>query len=267
MARSLVHSVSAFGQDIMFGCYGTCATAAGTAAKVVTCAGFTSDMLIAGCQINIKFTKGNSVATGQITLNINSTGAKNAYCDGGAVNLFANTGEIIPFVYDGTNWIAMRILHTGNLGAAAYESVATAATANTLAKRQASGYLYATYFNQSSNDETMTTSSKFMYTNDDGFLRKGTIASAKTALGLGSAASKNVQYGTISMGSGAYVDVTFATAFSAVPYVVASYYTTGSQPSGAFGTLKLSTVTKNGFKIMQQGTSGITVTACWIAML
>ena len=266
MARTLIHSTSAFGQDIMFGCYGTCDTAAGTAAKVVTCAGFTSDMLIAGCQINIKFTNGNSVPA-QTTLNINSTGAKNAYCDGSYANIFANAGEIIPFVYNGTAWVAMRMWHTGNLAGGAYESVATAATANTLAKRQANGYLYAVYFNQSSSAETMTTSSNFMYSNSDGFLRKGTIASAKTALGLGSAASKNVQYGTVSMGSGAYVDVTFATAFSAVPYVVAAYYTTGSQPSGAFGTLKLSTVTKNGFKIMQQGTSGITVTACWIAML
>ena len=70
-------------------------------------------------------------------------------------------------------------------------SASTSATANSIAMRQGNGYLYATYFNQSSGDESMNTSSKFMFTNSDGFLRKGTIASAKTALGLGSAAYSN----------------------------------------------------------------------------
>ena len=107
---------------------------------------------------------------------------------------------------------------------------------------------------------TMTTSwGKFGYS---------TVANAKTVLGLGSAASKNVQMGTINLATtGTYYDVTFTTAFSAAPYVVADYYSTGTQVAGAFGTLKISTVTKNGFKVMQQGTTGIAVTVCWIAML
>lgn len=64
----------------------------------------------------------------------------------------------------------------------------TAATNNTIARRQANGYLYATYFNQSSEAETATTSSCFMYANSDGFLRKTSVATVKTVLGLGSAA-------------------------------------------------------------------------------
>ena len=51
--------------------YGTCDTAAGTAAKVVTCANF--DQLITGVTIHVKFTYNNTVSSP--TLNVNSTGA------------------------------------------------------------------------------------------------------------------------------------------------------------------------------------------------
>lgn len=65
----------------------------------------------------------------------------------------------------------------------------TGATNNTIARRQANGYLYATYFNQSSGAETATTSSCFMYANSDGFLRKTSVATVKSVLGLGTAAA------------------------------------------------------------------------------
>lgn len=62
------------------------------------------------------------------------------------------------------------------------------ATGNTVAVRHSGGYLFATYFNQSSSVETPTTSSYIMYANSDGYLRKSSLASIKSILGLGSAA-------------------------------------------------------------------------------
>lgn len=77
--------------------YGTCTTSASTAAKVVTCAGFT---LVTGAKIAVKFTYANTY-DGQITLNVNGTGAKNIYnysrCGWGA-------NQMLIFVYDGTYW-------------------------------------------------------------------------------------------------------------------------------------------------------------------
>lgn len=67
-------------------------------------------------------------------------------------------------------------------------SASSSATASTIALRNSSGHLHATYFNQSSSVETPTTSSYIMYANSDGYLRKSSLASIKTILGLGSAA-------------------------------------------------------------------------------
>ena len=84
--------------------YGTCSTAAGTAAKVVTCAGFT---LVTGSTVAVKFTNGNTY-NGQITLDVNSTGAKNVRDYGqfyGAYGRCAwDAGQTMIFVYDGTSW-------------------------------------------------------------------------------------------------------------------------------------------------------------------
>ena len=83
--------------------YGTCSTAAATAAKVVACTGFA---LTTGSRITVVFDNVNSADS--ITLNVNNTGAKAVYCYGGAMtyNLFKiprKTG--VDFVYDGTNWV------------------------------------------------------------------------------------------------------------------------------------------------------------------
>ena len=83
--------------------YGTCSTAAATAAKVVACTGFA---LTTGSRITVVFDNDNSADS--ITLNVNNTGAKAVYCYGRAMtyNLFKiprKTG--VDFVYDGTNWV------------------------------------------------------------------------------------------------------------------------------------------------------------------
>lgn len=83
--------------------YGTCSTAAATAAKVVACTGFA---LTTGSRITVVFDNVNRADS--ITLNVNNTGAKAVYCYGEAMtyNLFKiprKTG--VDFVYDGTNWV------------------------------------------------------------------------------------------------------------------------------------------------------------------
>ena len=83
--------------------YGTCSTAAATAAKVVTLSGFT---LFTGARISVKFTYANTVASP--TLNVNSTGAKTIYAYGAAIAVNSpyswNAGATVDFIYNGTQW-------------------------------------------------------------------------------------------------------------------------------------------------------------------
>jgi len=86
--------------------YGTCATAAATQAKAVTCANFA---LYSGARIQVTFTYANTYVSGAVTLNVNSTGAKNIYI-GNAVTSSTNlllwaAGAKMEFVYDGTGWV------------------------------------------------------------------------------------------------------------------------------------------------------------------
>lgn len=82
--------------------YGTSSTAASTAAKVVTCSGFT---LSAGAIISVLFSTANTAATP--TLNINSTGAKSIYVGGTTPSATTNplkwsANTLLTFQYDGT---------------------------------------------------------------------------------------------------------------------------------------------------------------------
>ena len=81
--------------------YGTSSTAAGTAAKVVTCAGF---VLAAGAAVHVDSSTANTVTSG-MTLNVNSTGAKDVYRKGSTSGLPAwAANSMLTFVYDGTYW-------------------------------------------------------------------------------------------------------------------------------------------------------------------
>ena len=87
--------------------YGTCSTAAGTVAKVVSLDNF---VLETGSRISVKFTYANSVANP--TLNVNSTGAKAIYYNGGTMNSTSEywlAGSIMDFIYDGTHWVMMGV--------------------------------------------------------------------------------------------------------------------------------------------------------------
>lgn len=84
--------------------YGTCNTAAATAAKVVVCDGFT---LKEGATIHVKFSNQNNASNA--TLNVNGTGAiaMKLNTTGSAVPAyFWQGGTVRTFVYNGTYWLA-----------------------------------------------------------------------------------------------------------------------------------------------------------------
>lgn len=90
--------------------YASCATAAGTAAKVVTVTEFTADSLVAGFTLAMTMTNANTAASP--TLNISSTGAK-AITDKLATALNATTANLLSgtvlLVYDGTRFLLVSV--------------------------------------------------------------------------------------------------------------------------------------------------------------
>lgn len=89
--------------------YLTCATAAGTAAKTTTLVSgtFTSDDLVSGAQVLVKFTNANGVASP--TLSVNGTTAKSiarygTTAPGTSAASSWNAGSVVLFTYDGTRW-------------------------------------------------------------------------------------------------------------------------------------------------------------------
>lgn len=88
--------------------YGTCSTAAATAAKVITISGNTNWALAAGSMITVKFTYTNSASNP--TFNVNETGAKKVWYNTALIttsNLgYAGTANRpMNFVYDGTQYV------------------------------------------------------------------------------------------------------------------------------------------------------------------
>lgn len=100
-----VHTSSTSGVTIegkvMF--YGTCSTAAATAAKVASATGFA---LKTGAHVTVKFT--NAITVASATLNVNSTGAKAIHYEGAALKAnVIRAGASVEFVYDGTNYLVV----------------------------------------------------------------------------------------------------------------------------------------------------------------
>lgn len=88
--------------------YGTCSTAAATAAKVVSISGNTKWTLTAGSIIAVKFTNTNTASNP--TLNVNGTGAKSIVYDTKVITLSYPTiagyaNRYILYLYDGTNYV------------------------------------------------------------------------------------------------------------------------------------------------------------------
>ena len=80
--------------------YGTCSTAAATAAKTVSLTGFT---LATGAIVTVKFTVTNTAANP--TLNVNGTGAKAIQYRGATISAgYLAANRVYTFIYDGTNY-------------------------------------------------------------------------------------------------------------------------------------------------------------------
>ena len=88
--------------------YGTCSTAAGTAAKAVVISAGSNWALAAGAIIIVKFSNANTVANA--TLNVNSSGAKAIYHNGAAIATnIIKAGNTATFVYNGTQYELIHI--------------------------------------------------------------------------------------------------------------------------------------------------------------
>ena len=88
---------------------GICATSASTAAKFVPCASFTADDQVVGVMVVVTFSNTNAAATNNLTLNVQSRGAKpiKRLVNGGLADIDKpeNLTGTMAFVYDGTNWV------------------------------------------------------------------------------------------------------------------------------------------------------------------
>lgn len=111
-------------QDGVIG-YGTCSTAAATAAKVVACTGFS---LTTGARISVRFTVTNTAASP--TLNVNSTGAKAIRYRNAAITAgYLAANRTYDFVYDGTYYQLVGDVDTNTTYAAATVAPKAAGTA------------------------------------------------------------------------------------------------------------------------------------------
>lgn len=83
--------------------YGVCSTAAATAGKSVTVDFSGTLSLFTGLTVRVKFTNGNTATSP--TLSVNGTTAKSIKRYGTTAATTWGAGQILEFLYDGTNWL------------------------------------------------------------------------------------------------------------------------------------------------------------------
>lgn len=94
--------------------YGTCSTAAATAAKTVAVQDGKFS-LETGARVAIKFTVTNTAANP--TLNVSGTGAKAIMYRGSAINKsYLAANRVYDFIYDGTDWELIGDIDTNSTG-------------------------------------------------------------------------------------------------------------------------------------------------------
>lgn len=170
--------------------YGTCATAAATVAKVVTCSGF---VLKTGAAIAVKFTNTNTGASP--TLNVNSTGAKaiKQYGSTAANTYHWRAGEVVVFVYDGSYWemVSKSTATTSYYGLTKLSS-STSSTSTVLAATASA--VKAAYDRNSWDSISLTNALAIAY----GGTGATTAAAARSNLGI---TATSLYSGTLSSGS------------------------------------------------------------------
>lgn len=170
--------------------FGTCATAAATVAKVVTCSDFA---LKTGSRIAVQFAYTNSAS--QPTMNVNSTGAKYiCSINGTSVNTgIWRANEVVDFVYNGTYWIALgvTVANTSNYGLTKLSS-SVSSTSTTLAATPSA--VKQAYDRSSWSSISLTTPLALAY----GGTGATTVATARTNLGIN---CTSLYSGSLSSGS------------------------------------------------------------------
>ena len=170
--------------------YGTCATAAATVAKAVTCSGFA---LKKGVAILVKFTYTNTAASP--TLNVNGTGAISivSYGTSAVASYYWKPGQTVLFVYDGTYWVAATLpLATTTYYGITKLSSSTSSTSTALAATASA--VKAAYDRSSWDTITLTNALAIAY----GGTGATTAAAARTNLGI---AATSLYSGTLTTGS------------------------------------------------------------------
>ncbi len=170
--------------------YGTCATAAATVAKVVTCSGF---VLETGATIAVKFTYYNSGASP--TLNVNGTGAIaiKQYGSTAASTYMWRSGEVVLFVYNGSYWelISKSTATTTYYGLTKLSSSVTSTSTTVAANAYA---VKLAYDRQDFEEITLETALALAY----GGTGATTAADARTNLGI---TCTSLYSGTLTTGS------------------------------------------------------------------
>ncbi len=170
--------------------FGTCATAAATAAKVVTCSDF---VLRTGAMIAVQFTYANTASSP--SMNVNSTGTL-AICGINGTYVSTNmwiANQVVIFVYNGTWWVAIGCLPatTSRYGLTKLTSSVTS-TSTALA---ANAYAVKLAYDRSSWDSiSLTNALEIAY----GGTGATTAADARTNLGI---TCTSLYSGTLTTGS------------------------------------------------------------------
>ena len=114
--------------------YGTCSTAAATAAKTTTITDFPTT-LHTGIRVSVKFSNANTVANPTLSINGGTAIAIKRYGTTAVSTSAAsswNAGSVVDMVYDGTNWIITNWNNTTYSGMTDAEVTAGTSTTNRL---------------------------------------------------------------------------------------------------------------------------------------
>lgn len=155
--------------------YGTCPTGATAQTKVVTTS--SGDFsLETGSMVRVKFTNAQTY-NGGIKLDVDGTGAKNVMRQGttATVRYFFLAGEVVDFVYDGTNYIAVNegIATTSYYGVTKLSS-ATNSTSAAMAATPAA--VKAAYDHASSKQDALVSGTNIKTINGESILGSGNLA-------------------------------------------------------------------------------------------
>jgi hypothetical protein len=112
---SLVNGVESAEKNTM-PLFGTCATTVGTAAKEVVCNSFAQ--LVEGASIRVLFDSASGADSGQVTLNVNNTGAVAIANPGlsSTPGYLWRAGDVVDFVYHASEWVIVaRLMRHGRV--------------------------------------------------------------------------------------------------------------------------------------------------------